>query len=170
MMETTETDKTCRRLPGTEETLRFVSDWFWTSHVRAAMDERFVSDHYTVYHLMDDILKGDCKVYGVFETKDDLCLGFDGLVFGWIDKDGYYECHLAFSRYADAVDCAKMIEAVLREENPGVRGIVGYIPDRNRAARMFAKRYGCKDNGLRRTMLFYKEGAVLPCREFRKDF
>lgn len=134
------------------------------------MDERFISDHYTVYHFMNDILNGKCKVYGVFEMEDDSCVDFDGFVFGWIDGNGYYECHLAFSRFADAMECAKMCEAVLREDNPGVRGIVGYIPDRNRAARMFAKRYGCTDNGIRQNMLFYKNGAVEPCREFRKDF
>lgn len=168
----TATVSTCRRLPGTEETLRFVSDWFWTPEIRAAMDERFVSDHYTVYHLMDDIRTGKVQVYGVFETdpSEDRCLEFDGFIFGWITADGYYECHLAFSRFADAMECSKLIEAVLKENNPGVKGIVGYIPDRNRAARMFAKRYGCTDNGIRQNMLFYKNGAVEPCREFRKDF
>jgi len=54
-------------------------------------------------------------------------------------------------------------------QNPGMKGVVGYIPDRNRAARMFAKRFGCRDNGIQQDKLFMKNGMAYSCREFRYD-
>ena len=161
--------KIVKRMPGTIETLQFISNWFEDYYIRAAMDERFLSNHYIVYLLMDGIKTGNVQVYGVFDVVNGKAEDFCGLCFGWI-SDGYYECHLAFDRGVSALECARLVEPVLRENNPGMKGIIGYIPDRNRAARMFAKRYGCKDAGIRQDKLFLKDGMAYSCRELRKDF
>jgi len=162
--------KICKRLPGTINTLQFVSNWFEDFYLRKAMDERFISNHYVVWMLLDGILRGSIQVYGVFDVKNGEADDFAGLCFGWITEDEYFECHLAFDRDEDAMECARLCQERLQEENPEVKGVVGYIPDRNRAARMFAKRFGCRDNGIQQDKLFLKDGMAYACREFRKDF
>lgn len=162
--------KVCRYMPGTISTLQFISTWFEDYYIRAAMDERLLSNHYVVWMLMEDIRSGSVQPYGVFEVKDDKAEDFCGLCFGWITADGYYEVHLAFDRGVDTMACARLCEAEIQKHNPGVKGIVGYIPDKNRAARMFAKRFGCRDNGIRADYTFLKDGMAYSCREFRKDF
>ena len=162
--------KTCKLLPGTQNTLQFISNWFEDYYIRAAMDERFLSNHYMVYLLMDGIKTGEVQAYGVFEVNGDKAEDFCGLCFGWITADGYYEVHLAFDRGVDTMACARLCEAEIQGHNPGVKGIVGYIPDKNRAARMFAKRFGCRDNGINKDKIFLKDGMAYSSREFRKDF
>jgi hypothetical protein len=104
--------KTCKLLPGTQNTLQFISNWFEDYYIRAAMDERFLSNHYMVYLLMDGIKTGEVQAYGVFEVKDDKAEDFCGLCFGWITSDGYYEVHLAFDRGVDTMACARLCEEI----------------------------------------------------------
>ena len=159
----------CKRLPGTDNTLQFVSNWFEDYYIRLAMDERFISNHYIVFTLMNGILLGEVQVFGVFEVKDDKAEDFLGLCFGWMRSDMYFEVHFAFDRGVDTMECARLCMAEGIAQNPGMKGVVGYIPDRNRAARMFAKRFGCRDNGIQQDKLFMKNGMAYSCREFRYD-
>jgi hypothetical protein len=108
-------------------------------------------------------------VFGVFDVKDDKAEDFLGLCFGWMRSDMYFEVHFAFDRGVDTMECARLCMAEGIAQNPGMKGVVGYIPDRNRAARMFAKRFGCRDNGIQQDKLFMKNGMAYSCREFRYD-
>ncbi len=157
----------CKRLPGTVNTLQFVSNWFEDYYIRKAMDERFISNHYVVYTLMDGIKTGEVQAYGVFDVKDDKAEDFLGMAWGWIAQDNYFEVHFAFDRGIDTMECARLCLAEMKKLNPAVKGIVGYIPDSNRAARMFAKRFGCRDNGIQKDKPFIKNGMAYSCREFR---
>jgi len=159
----------CKRLPGTNNTLQFISNWFEDYYIRAAMDERFLSNHYMVYLLMDGIKTGEVQVFGVFNVKEDKAEDFLGCCFGWMREDQYFEVHFAFDRGIDTMDCARLCLAEGIAQNPDMKGVIGYIPDRNRAARMFAKRFGCRDNGIQQDKLFLKNGMAYSCREFRYD-
>ena len=158
-----------KRLPGTINTLQFVSNWFEDYYIRKAMDERFISNHYVVFTLMNGILLGEVQVYGVFDVKDDKAEDFLGMAFGWMREDNYFEVHFAFDRGVDTMDCARLCLDEMKNLNPGVKGVVGYIPDSNRAARMFAKRFGCRDNGIQQDKPYLKNGMAYSCREFRFD-
>ncbi len=157
----------CKRLPGTDNTLQFVSNWFEDYYIRKAMDERFISNHYVVYMLMSGILNGIFQAYGVFDVKDDKAESFLGMAWGWRRSDMYFEVHFAFDRGVDTMECARLCLAEMNKLNPDVKGVVGYIPDSNRAARMFAKRFGCRDNGIQQDKPFMKNGMAYSCREFR---
>jgi len=157
----------CKRLPGTDNTLQFISNWFEDYYIRKAMDERFLTNHYVVYTVMDGIMRGGVQCYGVFDVKDDKAESFLGMAWGWIKHDNYFEVHFAFDRGVNTMECARLCLAEMKKHNPDVKGVVGYIPDSNRAARMFAKRFGCKDNGIRPEQVFIKNGMAYSCREFR---
>ena len=157
----------CKRLPGTVNTLQFISNWFEDYYLRKAVDDRFLTNHYIVYTLMLGILNGNVQCYGVFDVDGDEAKRFLGMAFGWIAQDNYFEVHFAFDRGVNTMECAHLCLDEMKKCNPDVKGVVGYIPDSNRAARMFAKRFGCRDNGIRPEKLFIKDGMAYSCREFR---
>lgn len=159
--------KICKRLPGTHNTLQFISNWFEDYFLRKAMDDRFLTNHYVVYTVMSGIMSGGVQCYGVFDVKDDKAERFLGMAWGWIANDRYFEVHFAFDRDVNTMECARLCLAEMKKLNPDVKGVVGYIPDNNRAARMFAKRFGCRDNGIQKDKLFLKNGMAYSCREFR---
>ena len=159
----------CKRLPGTINTLQFISNWFEDYYLRKAMDDRFITNHYVIYMLMHGILTESVQVYGVFDVDGEEAKRFLGLAFGWMGADDYFEVHFAFDRGVDTMECARLCLEEMKKLNPGVKGVVGYIPDSNRAARMFAKRFGCRDNGIKQDKLYLKNGMAYSCREFRFD-
>lgn len=159
----------CRRLPATEDTLKFISPFFALEHIRKAIDDRWRTC-YGIYDLFIGIRLGKIRVYGVFDMATPM--RFMGFELGWLDETGEaFEHHAFWDRKVPAVECVTLCKNYMKEEfakeGVTVKYAVGYIPDINRAAKRMALRAGCKDCGIRNDRVFYKNEYILPCREFR---
>ena len=167
----------CRRLPGNETTLRFLSPYLEQPHIRAGADDLLLAP-YGIWNLFIGIRLGRERVYGVFGWSEDNERKtpdvFAGFVVGHLDESGTaFENHAFWNRGMSAADCAKLCIPVMKADfaKDGIRvsSVVGYIPDRNRAAKRYASQVGCLDRGLRTDKTFVKDGRVFPCREFRLE-
>lgn len=161
----------CKRLPATEDTLKFISPFFALEHVRKAIDDRWRTC-YGIYDLFVGIRIGKVRVYGVFDMT--MPMRFLGFEFGTLDESGEaFEHHAVWDRNTPALECVMLCKDFMKEEFAAegviVTSAVCYIPDSNRAAKWAAIRAGCKDCGIRNDRVFYKNGNILPCREFRME-
>ena len=146
-------EKVCRRLPGTEETLRLLSPFFGKAHIQKALDDRWRTC-YGIFNLFRGIRSGVIRVYGVFEMDD-----------------GGVARRFCGDRHVDAAECATLCKEAMKaeyaREGKRMKYAVGYIPESNRAARLMALRAGCKDLGIAEDKMFRKDGYWEQCRELR---
>ena len=141
------------RLPADDRTLRILSDLFVQEHIFPVLDKR-VKTYFGAHCLFRNIEAGFVRVYGAF-YKEKLF----GVCFGHLVENSSDFCtHLAFFRHSK----------VFAEEGITVESIVGYIPDYNKAALSFARRYGCEDLGIDLTKTIIKDRYVIPCRVMKK--
>lgn len=165
-------EKVCRRLPGTEETLRLLSPFFGKAHIQKALDDRWRTC-YGIFNLFRGIRSGVIRVYGVFEMDDGgVARRFCGFEFGCPDETGEaFEHHACWDRHVDAAECATLCKEAMKaeyaREGKRMKYAVGYIPESNRAARLMALRAGCKDLGIAEDKMFRKDGYWEQCRELR---
>ena len=161
----------CKRLPASEATLSFLSTFIAQEHIQAGLDDR-LRDAYGVWRFFTWIRFGKNRAYGVFELNDaGEAERFCGFQLGNLDADGFFENHAFWGRKIPTLQCVTLCCQEMRreydEEGIDVRGVVSYIPDCNRAAKLLARRFGCKDGGLRADRIWMKRGKSYPCREFR---
>ena len=162
----------CKRLPGNDATLRFISPFFTKDHVREYCDDRVISP-YGLYRVFNELLAGTMRAYGVFELDDDgKARRFDGFCFGWLRKDGVsFEFHAFFDRWTPAFDCLELAKVTMRDDyrNDGipVQYAVACVSEHHRAAKWMARRAGCRDCGIAADKSCVKGNHVYPCREFR---
>ena len=159
----------CRRLPPSEETLKFLSAFLEKPHIQNVLDDR-LKTFYGIYDLMIGIRIGKIRVYGVFDINPPL--RFLGCELGELDPDGIsFEHHAFWDRHVATVNavnlCKNYMKNEFKNEGISVKYAVGHIPDCNRAAQLFARRAGAKDEGLNPKWKYYKNGKEFPCREFR---
>lgn len=163
-------DLICKKLSATDETIRFLSPFFEKKHVKEGQDD-FLNTCYGIYRLFFGIVTGEIRVYGVFDQ--DPTITFLGFNFGYLDETGdSFEAHSCWDRGVPTAECANLCLDVMKgdylRDGIVVKSVVCYIPDRNRAAQLLARRFGCLDCGFHNDKLFYKNGSSFPCREFRR--
>ena len=153
----------CLRMPGTDRTLNFISPYLGQRHVQAGLEE-CIRTAYGMYCLFSRILDGYFRLYGVFDVDEPV--DFLGFVFGHRDGETF-EVHACWNRHVPTVKCSELaIECMVRDyadEGIAIRYIAGYIPDKNKAAQLYAKRSGFADCGLQDDKLF---DGQYPCRKF----
>ena len=161
-----------KRLPPTEETLRFISPLFEKEHVRKGIDERLLSP-YGLYCLYIGIRLGRVRVYGCFEMDDAAKpVRFLGFEYGCLDyASATFETHAVWDRHTPAAECVKLCKECMKEdyrkEGITVKWAAGYISVRNRAAILMARRVGAQDLGIRYDAQWQNRGESALCREFR---
>lgn len=158
----------CKRLPPTEATLKFLSDFFSLPHIQNVLDDR-LRTFYGIHLLMDGIRTGKIRVYGVFSLEKNV--RFLGCELGELEKDGItFEHHAFWDRHVPTVTCVLMCKNYMKQEfekeGIHVKYARGHIPDCNRAAQWMALRAGCEDRGLNHQWKYYRNGREFPCREF----
>lgn len=163
-----EGDVHARRLLGSDDTLRLLSDLWVEEHVFIHLDQR-IRSFFGAHKLFSAMESGRVRVYGAFDQRD----VFLGCVFGAIEADGEtFNTHCAFRRGADAVAAFEKILPVMvadyRADHVEVRQVAGYIPECNRAAIRAAKRFGCVDQGVVPGRVFIDGEYLLPCRKLVK--
>ena len=164
-------DLICKKLPATDDTIKFISPFFDKKHVKDGQDD-FLNTCYGIFHLFYGFVTGEIRVYGVFDQDEPM--SFLGFQFGYLDETNEsFETHSCWDRRSPSLDCVNLCSDVMiadySQDGIVIKYIVCYIPDRNRAAQLLARRFGCVDCGYHQDKLFYKNGSVFPCREFRKE-
>lgn len=155
------------RLPADDRTLRIISDLFVQEHIFPVLDKR-VKTYFGAHCLFRNIEAGFVRVYGAFYEEK-----LFGVCFGHLVENTSDFCtHLAFLRhskvFAGCAACSAVMVQEFAEEGITVESIVGYIPDYNKAALSFARRYGCEDLGIDLTKTIIKDRYVIPCRVMKK--
>lgn len=95
-----------------------------------------------LYKILRKVEKGLVRVIGAFD--DNKCIG---VCYGFFDEKGNWINHSAFCRGVDAVAITKEIEAIIVLNVPELKAFVGNIPETNRAALLYAKKLGYRNNG-----------------------
>ena len=162
----------CKRLPCTEDTLKFISPFFALEHVQKWIDDRWRT-YYGIYDLFTAIRSGRVRGYGVFDVSDPM--RFLGFILGWIDETGEtFELHTFFDRDTATLEAINLCKNTVKDDyaKDGIllKYAIGYIPDRNRAAKWLALRAHCKDRGLRKDKIYHKGDYIFPCREYRFEW
>lgn len=161
-----------KRLPPTEETLRFISPFFGKEHVRKGIDERLLSA-YGIFCLYLGIRLGRVRVYGCFETDDaGKPVRFLGFEYGCLDTaSATFETHAVWDRHVPSAECVKLCKECMKQDylqdGITVKWAAGYISVRNRAAILMARKVGAHDLGIRYDAQWQRQGERVPCREFR---
>ena len=160
---------TAFRLPGNPETLSLLSDLWTEEHIFYSLDHRLKTFH-GAHLLFSKIESGTVRVYGAFTCNGEVC----GIFFGCTEEKDplMFSAHVAFLRGVDTVACESLIERAIAEdyEHEGVtlKGLCAYIPEHNRAAKLFARRTGGIDHGIDLTKTFLCGNQEIPCRTFIK--
>lgn len=162
----------CKRLPGNDETLKFLSPHFLQKHVQDGIDDRWRT-YYGIYDMFRAISDGRIRAYGVFDISEPM--RFLGFVLGWLSEDGEtFEVHAFWERGVPTATAIDLCKPVVKEDyaKDGIRlkYAAGYIPDRNRAAKWMAIRSGANDLGAENSRKFYKGDYIFPCREYRFEW
>lgn len=155
------------RLPKDDRTLHILSNLFVQNHIFPVLDKR-IKTYFGAHCLFKNIESGFVRVYGAF-YNDKLF----GVCFGNLEENTSDFCtHLAFLRHSNVfAGCKKCSDVMVKEyaeEGVTVNNIVGYIPDYNKAALRFARRYGCEDLGIDETKTIINDRYVIPCRVIKK--
>ena len=157
----------CKKLPGVDETLRFISPYFMLPHVRKYVDDVLYTP-WGFYNLFLKIKFGQIRVYGTFVMSDPV--QFAGFGFG-TRHGNWFETHVVFDRGYPAAECLELCKKEMaedyRKEGYSIEYAAGFIPDFNRAAQRMLKRMGGVDHGIDETRILLKNGKSFPCREFR---
>lgn len=162
----------CKRLPATDETLRFLSPFFAKEHVKRAIDDR-LNSCYGVFCLFAGILNSKIRVYGVFDLTNSM--RFLGFQWGYLDDTGeIFENHACWDRNVPTVKCVNLCKIVMQDDYARdgitIKYAASYIPDINRPAKWLALRCGCEDCGIKKDRLFHKDNCVFQCRKFMIKF
>ena len=136
------------------------------------IDDRWRT-YYGIYDLFTGIRSGRIRGYGVFDVSEPM--RFLGFILGWVDGSGEtFEVHAFWDRDVPTAKAIELCKPVVKEDyaKDGIqlKYAVGYIPDRNRAAKWMALRAGGKDLGLRTDVTFHKGDYIFPCREYRFEW
>ena len=158
-------DLKCVRMPGNEDTLKFISPYLQKEHIRKAADDNLFSP-YGMYAFFRGIISGMIRLYGVFDVESPM--RFFGFSYCAIYGD-LMETHVMWDRHVPALRCSSMALDLAVKEAGSVRHIEANIPDFNRPAQNLAKKLGYQDCGLRPDRLFKKNNKQFPCREFRVE-
>ena len=158
----------CKRLPGTGDTLRFISPFFMMPHMRKYADDAIYTP-YGMYLLFTGIKEGIFRAYGVFGIENNE-VSFLGFCYGRRIAD-WFETHAVWDRKVPAGECCKLCMDTMVEEyereGVHIKYAAGFIPDLNKAAQRMLRRIGGKDFGLHEELRFLKNGEYHPSREFR---
>lgn len=157
-----------KRLEGDTKTMHIMSNMMVQEHIFNALDHR-LKTYFGAHCLFRSIENGSIRVYGAFTDTDLL----SGIGFGNLDEDNNFVAHVMFFRNCDVADgCRKCADIMIEEyktEGIEVQNIIGYIPDQNRAALRMARRFGCKDKGLTKEVVWINNNYHYPCRIMIKE-
>ena len=158
-------DLKCIRMPGNDETLKFISPYLQKEHIRKGADDNLFTP-YGMYSFFSGIKSGKIRLYGMFDVENPV--RFFGFAFFCVHGD-MLDAHVMWDRHVPALRCTSMALALAVNDAVSVRTIECNIPDFNRPAQNLAKKLGGLDCGLRQDRLFNKNNKQIPCREFRVE-
>lgn len=133
------------------------------------VDSSFVG-YYNAYHLIDDFIKGLIICIACYSSDS---LFPNGIVWGMLDKDGYFEGHIVFvdnDKIPLNLKLAYLEEAknLIKENIPDCKGIVGYPPAEYKHVRRLMKKLGF--NEVQTDVKFFSTLKQLDCVKVVFDF
>ncbi len=144
------------------ESIRCLTDFLLMDHVLPRLDGGRGS-FMGLLDLVDRLRAGHLRAFAALEGGR-----VAGVAYGQADGDAFV-VHVAFERHARAPEAAAELEAVIARVT-GCRRIVGYIPETNRPARLFARRCGARDCGIDPGAVFAdRQRGRVPCIKYEKE-
>ncbi len=153
-------------LPATIHTSNIVAKVLSEKHVFPCLRDELQS--FSGMHLfLSSIERGEILVFAAYHFNRDIA----GIVYGEFDQDGYFNAHTAYKRHVDAYTGSRLMEEALFNIFPGCKGVIGYIPEFNRASRLYAIRGGYRDEGIMdiNKIYFLQDGQKRHCIKYIKD-